>query len=325
MARRTGLGKGLGALIPADAVGDRDALLRELPLGSIKPNRTQPRKDFDEEAMASLAASIKELGVLQPILVREFEGESGSYELIAGERRLRAARRASLQTIPALVQSSTTDVNSLEQALVENLQRQDLNAIEEADAYVELIDTFGLTHEQVATRVGRSRTAVTNILRLLQLPAGIKTAVRDGALSAAHARTLLALPDRNLQETLANRVATEGLSVRALELMVKELNPQQSYVPAPTPPEAAPEQPSTTNGNTVTTTKRTPREVLPEPGVTDLELWLGNHLNTRVTIDMHGKPCRLVIDFADLEDLERISRRMVEGLRDQDPVAAEEA
>src|SRR3984957_5991533 len=168
MARLSGLGKGLGALIPTELPGQSTSALREVPIGSIRPNSRQPRTYFDEEAMSSLAASIRELGVLQPVLVKELPGESETYELIAGERRWRAARRAGLQTIPVLAQSVTSGAESLEQALVENLHREDLNALEEAAAYQQLIDEFGLTHEQVATRMGKGRATVTNTLRLLQ-------------------------------------------------------------------------------------------------------------------------------------------------------------
>jgi ParB family chromosome partitioning protein len=174
VARRSGLGKGLSALIPTEVTGDRSSALREVPIGNIKPNPRQPRVNFDEETMSSLAASIKELGVLQPILVRRIGAEhSDEFELIAGERRWRASRRAGLHTIPVLIQTSD-DTHSLEQALVENLHRQDLNVLEEAAAYQQLIEEFGFTHDQVATRVGKSRTAVTNILRLLQLPSGVQ-------------------------------------------------------------------------------------------------------------------------------------------------------
>ena len=159
MARRSGLGRGLGALIPTEVSVDRSSALREVPLSSIKPNALQPRTHFDEESMSSLAASIKELGVLQPILVRPLADDEASYELIAGERRWRAARRAGLSTIPVLVQLATSDVHSLEQALVENLHREDLNPLEESAAYQQLIDDFGFTHEQVAVRVGKSRAA----------------------------------------------------------------------------------------------------------------------------------------------------------------------
>src|SRR5271166_6468342 len=201
MARRSGLGKGLGALIPTEAVSDRGSALREVPISSIRPNVLQPRTLFDEEAMVSLAASIRELGVLQPVLVRAVDDGDESYELIAGERRWRAARRAGLQTIPVLVQVAD-DVASLEQALVENLHRVDLNALEEAAAYQQLIDEFGLTHEQVATRMGKGRATVTNTLRLLQLPAGAQRALAERTISAGHARALLGTPDRALQEKL---------------------------------------------------------------------------------------------------------------------------
>src|SRR5580658_6985277 len=185
---------------------------------SIKPNPLQPRTRFDEEAMSSLASSIREVGVLQPILVREIEEDE--YELIAGERRWRAARRAGLQMMPVLVQS-VSDVHSLEQALVENLHREDLNPLEEAGAFQQLVDEFGYTHEQVASRVGKSRTAVTNTLRLLQLPAGVQRALADGAISAGHARALLGTPDRSFQEDLAKRAVSEGLTVRAVEESIR--------------------------------------------------------------------------------------------------------
>ncbi len=184
MARRSGLGKGLGALIPQQATGNRDSAFREVPLVSIHPNPLQPRTQFDEETMTSLAVSIREVGVLQPVLVRETG--AGEYQLIAGERRWRAARRAGLQSIPVLVQESS-DVHSLEQALVENLHREDLGALEEAAAFQQLVEGFGYTHEQVASRVGKSRTAVTNTLRLLQLPTGVQRFLADGAISVGHA------------------------------------------------------------------------------------------------------------------------------------------
>ena len=205
MARRSGLGKGLSALIPTEVMGDRTSALREVPIGNIKPNPRQPRVNFDEETMASLAASIKELGVLQPVLVRRIGGESSDeFELIAGERRWRASRRAGLHTIPVLIQTSD-DTHSLEQALVENLHRQDLNVLEEAAAYQQLIEEFGFTHDQVATRVGKSRTAVTNILRLLQLPSGVQRLLAEGQISSGHARALLGTPDRGYQEVLARQ------------------------------------------------------------------------------------------------------------------------
>ncbi len=221
MARRSGLGRGLSALMPTEVTGDRSSALREVPIASITPNPRQPRNNFDEETMAMLASSIKELGILQPILVRTIGEREDEFELIAGERRWRAARRAGLQTIPVLIQTAG-DANSLEQALVENLHRQDLGVLEEAAAYQQLIDEFGYTHEQVAARVGKSRVAVTNTLRLLQLPAGVQRLLSEGRISAGHARALLGTPDRGFQEELARSVANEGLSVRAVEEIVRE-------------------------------------------------------------------------------------------------------
>jgi ParB family chromosome partitioning protein len=215
VARRSGLGQGLGALIPTEVVGDRSSALREVPIGSIKPNPLQPRSHFDDETMASLASSIKELGVLQPILVRQIGDEGADeFELIAGERRWRAARRAGLQTIPVLIQV-TDEAHSLEQALVENLHRQDLNVLEEASAYQQLIEEFDYTHDEVATRVGKSRTAVTNTLRLLQLPSGAQRLLAEGQISPGHARALLGTPDRGYQEALAKSIVADGLTVRA--------------------------------------------------------------------------------------------------------------
>jgi ParB family chromosome partitioning protein len=293
MARRSGLGKGLGALIPAESPGQHGSALREVPINSIRPNARQPRTYFDEEAMAALAASIRELGVLQPVLVKEIPGEPNSYELIAGERRWRAARRAGLQTIPVLAQAYADDAQSLEQALVENLHREDLNPLEEAAAYQQLIDDFSFTHEQVAKRVGKSRAAITNTLRLLQLPAGVQRALADATISAGHARALLGTPDRALQEALAARVVSEGLSVRAVEDEVRRAQERLE-------------------GNTTSITKRPrPKRRLPEPGLLELEELLARFLNTRVKVELKNKRGRLVVEFATLEDLERIYRTMV--------------
>jgi len=310
VARRSGLGKGLGALIPAEVGRDRDSALRVVPITSIRPNPLQPRTHFDEEAMATLASSIREVGVLQPVLVRE--AASGEYELIAGERRWRAARRAGLQTMPVLVQTAT-DVHSLEQALVENLHREDLNPLEEAGAFQQLVDEFGYTHEQVASRVGKSRTAVTNTLRLLQLPAGVQRALADGAVSAGHARALLGTPDRNFQETLAKRVVAEGLTVRAVEEIVRRhaegVGPDDSAgaVNGDVPGAAG-----VVEGEPVGVAPvEAVRKRLPAPGVLELEDLLSTHLNTRVKVDMGTKRGRVVIDFATLEDLERIYKLMV--------------
>src|ERR1035441_10953014 len=245
MARRSGLGKGLSALIPTEAVGELDSALRTVSISAIKPNDLQPRSHFDEESMSSLAASIREVGLLQPVLVREVEGEQENYELIAGERRWRACRRAGLQTIRVLVQPDAGDAVSLEQALVENLHREALNALEEAAAYQQLIDEFGLTHEQVATRMGKGRATVTNTLRLLQLPAGAQRALAERTISAGHARALLGTPDRVLQDHLVEQIVTEGLTVRAVEDLVRG-ETELHVGPPPVEEEAAEANGSTT-------------------------------------------------------------------------------
>ncbi len=311
MARRSGLGKGLSALIPSEATGESDSLLRVVPISHIRPNAYQPRSHFDEESMGSLAASIREVGLLQPVLVRELEGEEDSYELIAGERRWRAARRAGLQTIPVLVQVAD-DVASLEQALVENLHRVDLNALEEAAAYQQLIDEFGLTHEQVATRMGKGRATVTNTLRLLQLPAGAQRALAERTISAGHARALLGTPDRALQDKMVEQIVDQGLTVRAVEELVRQGGSELRVVPdAPEPAEPAPSTEGMTSGVTPSTGRRPAVRKLPEPGVLELEDLLSTYLNTRVKVDIQNRRGRLVVEFATLEDLERIYRAMV--------------
>jgi len=294
VARRSGLGRGLGALIPNEVLGDRDSALLEVPLTSIQPNPHQPRTHFDEETLASLAASIREIGVLQPVLVRR-AGED-IYELIAGERRLRAARRAGLQTIPALVKGAS-DAASLEQALVENLHRQDLNPLEEAGAYQQLIEDFGLTHDQVSARVGRSRATVSNTLRLFQLPPSIQRLVAEGQLSAGHARALLGTPDRSFQESLARKAVADGLSVREVEDAVRARNELGAAL-EPTP---APARVPTAG-----------RRLRP-PGILELEELLSQHLDTRVRVNMGPRRGKVVIEFAGLEDLERIYRAMTES------------
>ncbi len=312
MARRSGLGRGLGALIPTEAMGERTSALREVPIASISPNPLQPRSHFEEESLASLAASIKELGVLQPVLVRLPDpSRPDEYELIAGERRWRAARRAGLQTIPVLVQSSS-DVDSLERALVENLHREDLNALEEAAAYQQLIEEFGYTHEQVATRVGKSRATVSNTLRLLQLPATVQRMLADGQLTAGHARAILGTPDRSYQEALAKQTVVDDLSVREVEERVRTWAAQGADG------EGAEDGDEGGTGGSVVDeaaralgpTGRSPRQ-LPPPGILELEELLSTHLNTRVTVDLSSRRGRVVVEFATLEDLERIYRLMV--------------
>ena len=311
MARRSGLGKGLSALIPGEATGESDSLLRVVPISHIRPNAYQPRSHFDEESMGSLAASIREVGLLQPVLVRELEGEEDSYELIAGERRWRAARRAGLQTIPVLVQVAD-DVASLEQALVENLHRVDLNALEEAAAYQQLIDEFGLTHEQVATRMGKGRATVTNTLRLLQLPAGAQRALAERTISAGHPRALLGTPDRALQERMVDQIVEQGLTVRAVEELVRQGGSELRVVPdAPEPIEPAPSTEGVASAGAPSAGRRPAVRKLPEPGVLELEDLLSTYLNTRVKVDIQNRRGRLVVEFATLEDLERIYRAMV--------------
>jgi ParB family chromosome partitioning protein len=314
VARRSGLGKGLSALIPNEVVGDRSSALREVPIGSIKPNPRQPRVNFDEDTMSSLAASIKELGILQPVLVRQIGGAAADdFELIAGERRWRAARRAGLQSIPVLVLTSD-ETKSLEQALVENLHRQDLNVLEEAAAYQQLIEEFGYTHDQVAKRVGKSRTAVTNILRLLQLPAAVQRLLSEGQISPGHARALLGTPDRGYQEMLAKAVVAEGLTVRAIEDLVREHNGGGEA--EANGGEGAPASTATSSGPQPV--PGAPRR-LPPPGILELEELLSSHLNTRVKVDLTSKRGKVVVEFATLEDLERIYKLMV-GRTEPSPV-----
>jgi ParB family chromosome partitioning protein len=303
VARLSGLGKGLGALIPADATsvvtGDQPRL-EELPVGSIVPNPHQPRVHFDEESLAELAASVREIGVLQPVLVRP-GAEDGTYELIAGERRWRAARRAGLAVIPAIVRT-TDDLGSVERALVENLHRQDLTPLEEASAYQQLIEDFSLTHEQVASRVGKSRSAISNTLRLLSLPAAIQALLADGRLSAGHAKALLGTPDRAFQEQLARRAVSESWSVRMLEDAVRDRGgAAQPASEAPTPPASSP----VGDGAGLTAATR-----LRPPGLLELEELLAEYLSTRVSVTMGTNKGKVVIEFADLEDLERIYHQM---------------
>ena len=295
MARLGGLGKGLGALIPSEAEsveGDAPRLV-DLPIDSIVPNQHQPRVHFDEESLAELAASIREIGVLQPVLVRPV-GDA-AYELVAGERRWRAARRAGLAVIPAIVRD-TDDLGLVERALVENLHRQDLTPLEEAAAYQQLIEDFDLTHEQVANRVGKSRSAVTNTLRLMSLPPGIQHLLADGRLTAGHARALLGTPDRTLQEQLARQAAAENWSVRMLEDVVRDRGETSTVTQLPV---------RVTDGAGLTPATR-----LRAPGLLELEELLADHLQTRVGVTMGPKRGRVVIDFADLEDLERIYHAM---------------
>jgi ParB family chromosome partitioning protein len=299
VARRSGLGRGLGALIPTDITGEAGSALQEVPVEAIAPNPHQPRRYFDEEALATLTASVAELGVLQPILVREV-GED-RFELIAGERRWRAAKRAGLPSIPVVVRT-VDEVLSLEQALVENLHREDLNPLEEAAAYQQLMEDFSLTQEQVAQKVGRSRSGVANTLRLFQLPPSIQRLVAENQLAAGHAKALLGTPDRAFQEQLARDIVARGLSVREAEEAVRAHNEGGEDRETEDGTEAAP-----AGGPT---SKR-----LRPPGLLELEELLADHLDTRVRVAMAGSngKGKVVVEFAGLEDLERIYRAMTAG------------
>lgn len=300
MGRQSGLGRGLGALIPSspqDAAGG-EGELRDLPIEKVVPNRYQPRSEFEERSLDELTASVSILGVLQPVLVRrvkEGDDTDDTYELIAGERRWRAARRAGLHRIPALVRD-VEHQESLEQALVENLHREDLNPVEEGAAFRQLIDDFGLSHEQIAERVGRSRSAVTNTLRLLQLPPEVLQLMVERHLGAGHGRALLALEDVEEQRALAQRAATEMWSVRRVEDEVKRRSAGDSTpgkdLSEPKGPQALDQRPA---------------------ALLELEDLLSQHLDTRVSIQLSGRKGRLLIDFGGIEDLERLYRVMVDG------------
>ena len=325
VVRRSGLGKGLDALIPtnrntgnatsgtstSDGTNTESATgLKDIAVNAIDPNPNQPRVHFDEASLAELSASISAIGVLQPILVRP--DDNGRYQLIAGERRWRAASRAGLQMIPAIVRV-TDDVSSVEQALVENLHRQDLTPLEEAAAYQQLLEDFNMTHEQVASKVGKSRSAITNALRLLGLPPSIQSLLADGRLSAGHAKALLGTPDRSLQEQLAKRAVEMGWTVRGVEEAVRDSQPAATTSGGG----AGTGNTGKTSGKSTTSTGAKTTSLRP-PGLLELEGLLAEHLQTSVGVTMSGKHGKVTIDFADLEDLERIYRLMTEGPPSED-------
>jgi len=295
--KRKGLGRGLGALIPEAGISSASVQptsdevqsipgvsYAELPLVVISPNPKQPRSTFDESSHKELVHSIREIGLLQPVVVRPIGG--GSYQLVAGERRLRAAKDAGLQNIPAIVRD-TADDNLLRDALLENLHRVQLNPLEEAAAYQQLLEDFGGTQEELANRLGLSRPQVTNTLRLLKLPAPVQRRVAAGVLSAGHAKALLGLSNQALMESLAQRVVSEGLSVRATEEIVGLQAGDSDN-----------QQESTTNQPTVIKTK--------DPALEDVASSLEDYLDTKVLVTKSQKKGRITIDFADLEDLRRI-------------------
>jgi len=295
MPRSTKPARGLSALIPTGAdevLGQRgdSPYYADLPIEEISTNPFQPRRTFDEDALDELAASIRHNGVIQAVVVRPTDN---GYELVAGERRLRASKRAGLTVIPAIVRTGD-DLSSVEQALVENLQRQELNPLDEAMAYQQLIDDFDLTHDAVASRVGKSRASITNTIRLLSLPPSVQQFVEAGQLTAGHARALLGTPDRAQQESLAKRAVKDKWSVRAVEEAVRETTGGGTT------------QPDQIDGAGIAPLTR-----LRPPGLLELEKLLADRLETRVAINMTAKRGRVTIDFADLPDLERIYRAMI--------------
>jgi ParB family chromosome partitioning protein len=288
MAKRGGLGRGLSALIPA-AEEERGSGLLEIPVQGVSPNPKQPRTHFDEETIDSLAASIREVGILQPIVVRRV---AGRYELIAGERRLRAARKAGLATIPAVVRDSD-DTDTLREAIIENIHREDLGPIELAEAFRALLDDLGLKQETLAERLGVSRSHIANTLRLLQLSPDVQQLLVDGKIQAGHARTLLGLPDPEAQAALALRAAAEGLSVREVEDLVR------LFVDGPPP---KPERPAS---------KAAGDAAARDPGMAEIEEILSEQLATRVQIELNKKRGRVVIEFGSADDLERIVSEII--------------
>jgi ParB family chromosome partitioning protein len=286
-APRRGLGRGLGSLIPTSTPAADDdgapaviagAHFAELPLAAIVPNPRQPRTVFDEDALAELTASIREVGLLQPIVVRPVD--AGRYELVMGERRWRAAQEAGLDAIPAIVRETADDV-LLRDALLENLHRAQLNPLEEAAAYQQLLDDFGCTHDDLAQRIGRSRPQISNTLRLLNLSAPVQRRVAAGVLSAGHARTLLGVDDPDRQDTLAARVVAEGISVRALEELVAVGD--------------QPERPA-----------RATRRQPVAPGLADIADRLSERFETRCKVELGRRKGRVIVEFASLDDLQRI-------------------
>lgn len=284
MARRSGLGKGLGALIPTDP-DPAESIFQEIDLIHIVPNPYQPREHFEEETLASLAESIAEVGVVQPVIVRKaVEG----YEIIAGERRWRAAQRAGLRSVPALVRDAD-DKGALEAAVVENVHRQDLNALEEAAAYRQLMDDFGLTQEDVGARVGRSRSAVANTVRLLNLAPAVQRLVVEGDLSAGHGRALLSVEDEAARLLLAEEIVRDGLTVREAERRAAEIHS------ASEPDTAA---------QTAADGEPTAEDI--RAGILELEDLLSTRLETRVSVKLGKSRGRITIQFSGLSDLERI-------------------
>jgi ParB family chromosome partitioning protein len=283
MARRGGLGTNLDALIPTSlTVGDKEVgQQNEVAISSISPNPRQPRTYFDPVALEELVASIKEIGILQPPVVRQTT--PGKYELIMGERRFRAAKAAGLTTIPVIIRQ-TPDNELLREALIENIHRSQLNALEEAAAYSQLLTDFNCTHDQLAQKLGRSRPLISNTIRLMNLPTSVQQKLASGVLSAGHARTLLGLSDASAIEKLADRIVSEGLSVRATEEIVSTGAPKGQSTKKPKQTKSA------------------------SPELQEIAERIGDVLDTRVSILGSTKKGTIVIEFAGAEDLKRITK-----------------
>lgn len=278
--KRGGLGRGLSSLIPG---ATEEGGLLEVPVGAIAANPRQPRGEFPEESLAALARSIREVGVLQPVVVRR---RDGGYELVAGERRLRAAKLAGLATIPAVIRDSD-DTESLREALIENIHREDLSPLELAAAFQELLEDLGVTQETVAERLGYSRAHVANTIRLLSLPPDVQRLLAEGRIQAGHARALLGLPDDEARSAIALRVAAEGLSVRQVEDLVR------SYTDHPA---AAPSSHAAAG---------------PDPMLGEVQEILSEQLATRVSVVLGKRKGKIIVEFSSKEDLERIVSEIV--------------
>ena len=293
--RKGGLGRGLDALIPNTPInttpittptGVLVADQNEVDINSILPNPRQPRTIFDEDALTELSASIREVGVLQPPVVRSIG--DGKYELIMGERRLRASKLAGLKSIPVIIRQ-TKDEELLREALLENLHRSQLNALEEGAAYQNLLNDFGYTHDELAIKIGKSRPAISNTLRLLNLPASVQRKLAAGILSAGHARALLSITDAHEIESLASRIIAEGLSVRAVEELVALLS---------------------SSGNN-STPRAVKKSSTPSPLLKEISDQLADHLDTRVNVELGKEKGKISIEFADLDDLRRIAQTII--------------
>jgi len=285
MARRGGLGTNLDALIPTSlTVGDKEVgQQNEVAISAISPNPRQPRTHFDPVALDELIASIKEIGILQPPVVRQTT--PGKYELIMGERRFRAAKAAGLKTIPVIIRQ-TPDNELLREALIENIHRSQLNALEEAAAYSQLLTDFNCTHDELAQKLGRSRPLISNTIRLMNLPTSVQQKLASGVLSAGHARALLGLSDASAIEKLATRIITEGLSVRATEEIISSGAPKGQSAKKP---------------------KQTKSS---SPELQEIAERIGDALDTRVSIQGSAKKGTIVIEFAGAEDLKRITKAL---------------